>query len=297
MILTDSKKRKEAKFFLEAAKNFTRQIRLIEIPLGSQSGEEPPAEVLKPLFWADIALLVTSHSLSHTEARRKAALKGARIASLPTITFDIIKRTLDTDYRGLAITTDKIAKILSEGEEVRILSENGTDLKMSIKGRKAVSDSGLFLKPGTLGNLPAGEAFIAPLEKTAGGVAVIDGNAFLPGVFLDEPIRIFFRWGRVRKIKGGRAANILKETLAKANPNAKKLGELGVGTNPQASLSTALLSPLEVEKVLGTVHLGLGSNFTFGGRVKASFHYDGVILRPTLKVDGKTIVQGGKLCA
>ncbi|MEK7071925.1 MAG: aminopeptidase, partial [Patescibacteria group bacterium] len=109
LVLTDAGKREEAEFFFKAAKKFTNQVRLIEIPVLMQSGQEPPDEALKSLFWADVALLVTSLSLSHTEARKKASLNGARIASLPGINFDIIRRTLGFDYQKIIGSSRKIA--------------------------------------------------------------------------------------------------------------------------------------------------------------------------------------------
>lgn len=292
--MTDAGKRKEAEFFFEAAKKFTNQVRLIEIPVLAQSGQEPPDEALKSLFWADIALLITSQSLSHTEARKKASFNGVRIASLPGINFDIIKRTLGFNYQKIVCSTQKFAEILTKGNSVEIQSPGGTNLKFSIKERGAVADCGIFKASGAFSNLPAGEAFIAPVEGTAEGVAIIDGNSFLSGVSLDEPIRITFRWGRAWRIKGGKAAKILKEALRKAGLKSNMLAELGIGTNPNASLVSSQISPLEVEKVLGTVHLALGSNFAFGGKIKVPFHADGVILKPTLKIDSKVIIENGK---
>ena len=50
----------------------------------------------------------------------------------------------------------------------------------------------------------------------------------------------------------------------------------------------------EVEKVYGTCHMALGNNATFGGEVDVPFHSDGVILEPTVKIDDKKIIVGGK---
>jgi leucyl aminopeptidase (aminopeptidase T) len=41
--------------------------------------------------------------------------------------------------------------------------------------------------------------------------------------------------------------------------------------------------------------VALGSNDTFGGTVAAGIHLDGIITRPELLLDGKTIVAGGKV--
>ena len=183
---------------------------------------------------------------------------------------------------------------MTEGNLAEIQSPGGTNLKFSIEERRAVADCGIFKASGVFGNLPAGEAFIAPVEGTAEGIAIIDGNSFLSGVPLDEPIRITFRWGRAWRIKGGKAAEVLRKSLDRITPRPNQLAELGIGTNPNASLISSQISPLEVEKVLGTVHLALGSNFAFGGKIKVPFHADGVILKPTLKIDGKAIIENGR---
>jgi leucyl aminopeptidase (aminopeptidase T) len=52
---------------------------------------------------------------------------------------------------------------------------------------------------------------------------------------------------------------------------------------------------LEDEKVAGTVHVALGNNVGMGGTVDVPIHLDGVIRRPTLRVDGQVVVDDGKL--
>jgi leucyl aminopeptidase (aminopeptidase T) len=54
-------------------------------------------------------------------------------------------------------------------------------------------------------------------------------------------------------------------------------------------------SPLEDEKVLGTVHVAVGDNSTFGGSVKAGVHLDGIIMKPTLKLDDVELIKNGEL--
>ena len=75
---------------------------------------------------------------------------------------------------------------------------------------------------------------------------------------------------------------------------SRTIGELGIGTNPLARLTGVIL---EDEKIYGTVHIALGSNDTFGGTVAAGIHVDGIITRPRLLLDGKTVVEEGKVHA
>ena len=80
--------------------------------------------------------------------------------------------------------------------------------------------------------------------------------------------------------------------LEEAGPKARNLAEFGIGTNPNARL---IGNVLEDEKVLGTCHIALGDNSTFGGKVRAGIHVDGIFLRPTVELDGKIIMKKGKL--
>jgi leucyl aminopeptidase (aminopeptidase T) len=75
------------------------------------------------------------------------------------------------------------------------------------------------------------------------------------------------------------------------------IAEFGIGTNDHA---TRLDNILESEKILGTIHIALGDNSSFGGKIKTPFHQDFVFLKPTVKLihkDGtkNTILRSGRL--
>jgi leucyl aminopeptidase (aminopeptidase T) len=46
---------------------------------------------------------------------------------------------------------------------------------------------------------------------------------------------------------------------------------------------------------MGTIHLAFGDNHTFGGTVRVSSHQDGIVMVPTLTIDGRAYVQDGRL--
>lgn len=290
LVVTDSGLRDvEAAIFFESAKKFTDDVQLVEMEMRTEHAQEPPEKVAKMMAEADVAFLVTTFSLSHTQARKKACKEGARVASMPTITRDTILRTLVIDYGEVAKLSKKIAKSLTKGKEVIVKSGGGTNLKVSVDGRKAITDTGLYTKSGDSGNLPAGEAFVAPVEGKSEGVIVFDGC--FADIVLDEPIEVEVSKGKAVNIKGGKAAEVLKEKIEKVGKLAFNIAELGIGTNKKAELGDNLL---EVEKVYGTCHVALGNNATFGGKVKVPFHSDGVILKPEVVVDGRVILKGGE---
>jgi len=72
--------------------------------------------------------------------------------------------------------------------------------------------------------------------------------------------------------------------------NARALGEFGIGLNPKAKI---VGNVLEDEKVLGTVHFAIGSNYDQD--VLALIHSDGIVKNPTITVDGRTIMEQGKI--
>ncbi|MHB1418824.1 MAG: aminopeptidase [Bacillota bacterium] len=277
-------------FFKEACE-LKAEAMLIEMVPRDSNGQEPPQAVAAAMKEADVIMIPTYRSLTHTRARKEANLSGARIASMPTVTAEMLARTLSGDYAVMAHWCTRYAEALTQGKLATITTAAGTKLSMSLEGRKAIADTGRYLKPGQFGNLPAGEAFIAPVENSAEGIMVVDGS--MAGIGLvNEPVVITVKEGRTVDIRGGKAAQALRDILGKHSPLAMMVAELGLGLNPQAKITGLVI---EDEKVLGTVHVALGDNSTFGGTVEVDSHLDGVMLQPTLDIDGQIIIRDGRL--
>ena len=245
-------------------------------------GDEPPPVCAAALKGSDVAILMTSKSLSHTKARKDACkLSGTRIASLPSINLDILNRAIVLDYPALKESVDRICALLDKGNTLEITTPAGTHLKMSIKGRKGFADHGLYSKRGAFGNLPAGEACIAPVEGTAEGVLVVDGSAPLVGK-IDKPVAITVRKGYALDCPFPEIDGYIK----KIGKQAYNIAELGIGVNPVAKITGVIL---EDEKVLGTAHMAIGNNKSFGGKVGCPCHLDFVFRAPEIFIDEKLI--------
>jgi leucyl aminopeptidase (aminopeptidase T) len=200
----------------------------------------------------------------------------------------MIMRTLAVDFSLIEKTTKNLATQLSQTNQVEVTSPGGSNLRFSVKGREAIADTGFLTHKGDFGNLPAGEAFIAPREESTEGKLVVDG-AFA-GIELDKPLQMMIKRGKVINVTGGKAAKELINLLDKVQENAKVIGEFGIGTNPKAKLCPNIL---EAEKVLGTCHFALGNNATFGGTNQVHFHSDGLVKMPTIILDGKPLLING----
>ncbi|MAG08428.1 leucyl aminopeptidase [Candidatus Woesearchaeota archaeon] len=296
LIIIDKNKLNIGKALLQEAEKTTKHARLTEIPVMKYNGQEPPKDVAKEMLNSDVILMATSKSLSHTEARRKASEKGARIASMPGITEDIMKRTLAVDYSKITERTNKIAAELNKAYEtkdwVKITTKQGTNIKMKVSRRIKHIDENRYHKKGKWGNLPDGEAYFAPLEGSSKGVFIVDASMAGIGK-LKEPVKIEVREGYATKIEGKEEAEKLKRLLQSFNDKSVyNIAELGIGTNDKAIITGIVL---EDEKVLGTAHIAFGNNVSYGGSVNAPCHLDGVFFKPTIVVGNKKIMEDGKL--
>jgi leucyl aminopeptidase (aminopeptidase T) len=280
-----------ARAFWEEARTKGADVILAEMLPRQNSGEEPPAPIAQLMAESNVVLLPTAKSLSHTQARRNASSRGSRIASLPTITKDMAIRCLTADYGTIAALTRRVAERLSQGSKFKVESALGTSIELERQGRSVGADTGLLTQPGEFGNLPAGEAFFAPMEGTATGKIIFDGSVADLGK-LTEPIELQVEHGIAQILSTSAAAQRLDRALSERGPNAYNIAELGVGTNDKAIVSGDIL---EDEKVLGTVHIALGNNAGMGGTVNVPIHLDGLIRDATLYVDGELVLDKGRL--
>ena len=282
LIITDDKLLKLADIFYKGANEMGYDAVIVKYPPGEVHGEEPPRLVQDVLMKADVVLLLTSKSLSHTRARKLASQCGVRMASLPGISYDIIVRTLGFDYRKTKEKINNIAEKLTRAKKITVKTKSGTEISFSVAGRKGFSDTGIYKRKGEFGNLPAGEACIAPLEGTAEGVIVIDASIAGMGK-LKKHITVEIKKGLLVRSKPER----FKKQLDKYGKNSDNLAEFGIGLNPEARVTGNVL---EDEKALGTCHFAFGTNISFGGKVKAPVHIDAVLYKPEIYLDGKRLV-------
>jgi len=291
LVITDKPARNIGYALWEGAKELGAEAIFTEIITPKSNGEEPPAPVAELMKIVDVILIPTSRSLSHTDSRREASKVGVRIATLPGITEDMMARTLNADYKEIARKSDILADIISTASNIRITTDKGTDINLAVEGRDGHSDTGLNYNPGDFSNLPAGEAYVAPMEGLSEGIIVFDGSMAGVGILKDEVIRVKVEKGYATDITGGKAAEKLYSIMEPFGILAFNLAELGIGTHDKALITGEIL---EDEKAIGTVHIAFGDNKSMGGTIRVASHLDGVIMEPNVTADGKTIMEKGK---
>jgi leucyl aminopeptidase (aminopeptidase T) len=292
LIVTDEFKKKIGYSLFVNSKRLGHETVYLEFKSREMHGQEPPQQIASMMKLFDVVLCPTAKSLTHTNARRDASALGARIATFPGITEEIMIRGLNADYKKIAALTIKLQEILHEVNTVRVTTAIGTDITMDITGRRAIPSKGLFHAKGESGNLPTGEAYIAPLEGKSNGVFYVDGSMASIGVIKGKPICIEVKDGLAVNIFGSQQAKKLNATISKYGSLARNIAEFGIGTNYKAKLSGILL---EDEKVMGTIHIALGDNKSMGGTVDIPIHVDGVVKKPNVYFDGNLIMKNGKL--
>ncbi len=280
-------------------------VTFLPYPSVRQSGTEVPREVAEAMRTAQVVVAMTTYSLTHTEGTAGAARTGSRVASMPGITADMFKPggPMAADYAVVRKETGALADLLTRAVEVRVTCPAGTELAFSLEGRKGNADDGDLTKPGRVGNLPAGEAYAAPVEGTARGRLVVR-KGWYPG--LDEDLTLLFEAGYVTEVHGGgKVGRSLAKTLGLAGDGGqagrastepelmarRNCAELGVGTNPNARTPDNVL---EAEKIKGTIHVAIGDSSHMGGRTVADLHLDFVVPEPDLYLDGKAVMRLGR---
>ena len=286
LIVTDNTRKEIGEAIYEAAGNLGCERLLMVMNERELSGQEPPKAVAAAMKSADVVIAPTAQSLTHTNARIEAAKAGTRVATMPGITEEMFSQgAMTADYSKVEKLTAVVTEMLSKASVARI-EKDGHTLTISIKGRDGVPSPGVYRKPGKCGNLPSGEAYIAPLEDGSEGEMIVDGSMVGIGK-LDSPLHMVISGGKLRSVTGEKSENL--DVLLKNETNGT-LCELGIGTNEAAVLNGIIL---EDEKVYGTVHIAFGTNTSFGGVNKAECHMDGIILRPTLYLDDVKVIEDG----
>ncbi len=288
LVLTDDSREGIAQSLYHASLDIGAETILVKIPDLKTEGEEPPIPIARLMKEMDVIVIATDKTLSHTMARRRASKAGARIATMPGITEEMMNEGgMTADFREIRRTILRVARKVRRSKSLKIMSDLGTELTMSLKGRNWITeDSGICHRRGDFTNLPAGELFISPVEGSAEGTLMFDGS------FIDtllNPVKVLVKDGYATRITG--AQEVVKE-LNRAGKHGRNVAKFGMGLNPNAKIIGRVL---EDSKVQGTVNVGFGDNSVFGGTIKCPVHLVGVIKNPTVTVDNVVVMKEGEL--
>jgi leucyl aminopeptidase (aminopeptidase T) len=292
LVISDPEKVSVGRAITNAARSTGANATLSIMPRLDAHGNEPPGPVAAAMKAADVAFTATTHAITHTQSRLAASDAGTRVVVLRGVTEDmLIEGGMNTDYRELKEVTAAVRDVLDATSEGHITSPSGTDMYLDLDGSSAFSLDGYFHDYG-FSALPGGESPTCP-QKVEGtdGTVVIDYSMDNIG-HLDNPIELTFEAGTLTDIAGGSEAEQLREIVENAGENASNLAEFAIGTNPDARLIGNLA---EDKKKRGTVHFAIGDDTSLGGTLESKIHFDGLVLDPTVELDGEVVVNEGSL--
>jgi aminopeptidase len=211
---------------------------------------------------------------------------GMTLAAFEEFLYGSVLLDWDAEHARL----QRHADLFDAGDEVRLVA-GGTDLRLSLAGRRMEVDAGT-------GNMPGGEFFGCPVETSAEGMIAFTEFPSVRGGREIRGIRLRFAGGRVVDASADSGEEALLQTLD-TDDGARRIGELGIGCNP--GITRYMGNVYFDEKIDGTVHLALGFGFAdMGGTNESAIHWD--IVKDMraggrIELDGRVVQENGRWIA
>ena len=290
--------------YYHAAKNKGLNVNLLfqDVKKGFMHADEHVVKAIKGLDKQSLIILSLSNKLGRfgeeksfrnfCKDKKHRFISATGLGDVKPSYFDLFLEAMNVNYVRLRKKGLVIKKKWDKAETIQVKTAAGTDVTFDVSGMESIANIGEYHEPGMGGNMPAGEVYIPPkgFEGVKGKV-VIDGSmkTVSGAILIDQPVTLHVKEGRVSHLEG-KNAHLLADSFKKFEDRAKyphrirHIGELGIGINPGAVLIGSMIMD---EKVLGTGHIALGSNYWFGGDIKTIYHADQVFKSPVYYVDGK----------
>ena len=311
VIITDRQTQNLAQAIVEEIKALgADETQFVMEDFGSREGSEPlafPAIIKETLSESQVSFYIAQCKPGELHSFRMPMIDviqtyGLRHAHMPGFTEIMMSQGMASDYETIAELCQKVYHSVCDAQEIRVTTPAGTDLvaRFNPALKWVISDG--HITADNWKNLPDGEVFTAPVS--ADGVVVVDGclgDHFCEtyGLLATSPLRYELKDGRC--IKGSVACDNaqLKRDFESytfdTDEHSSRLGEFAIGTN--IGLTGLIGNLLQDEKFPG-IHLALGNPYPekTGADWRSQAHCDGVLIKPTIRVEGETIMKEGTFC-
>jgi leucyl aminopeptidase (aminopeptidase T) len=256
--------------------------------------EELPAAVTDAMTSTDVLIgltRTTSASFTHHDVPLSLRADGElRALGMTKRSFEDLTSAavLGVDFDALASFAADVREIVQAGEEIRVTSDLGTDLRASIDGMPSMSTD-VAHDPGDITVIGWGEVYQGPVVGTAEGTAVIDGPVLGYG-WPADPLELTVEDGVVTDVTGDeQIASGLRESI-RNNENAENVAEIAFGINPYADRESTSIW----KKGRGRTHLGIGNGLIYDQDVDSPVHVDLVMNTTSVSIDGEEIIRDGE---
>jgi leucyl aminopeptidase (aminopeptidase T) len=205
-------------------------------------------------------------------------------------------QAMDVDMQKMKALGKNLSSKLHNASKVHISHSNGTNLTFAIHERPVhVRDGIIDQEDVSKGNftesLPSGSVLVAPVETSAEGTVLFDTPQALMGKMV-KGFTMNFRNGKLASFDAKENLDAFAGLYRGASGDKDRLGSFSIGINPKAQLM-GLISADEL--ALGGVTIGIGSNKDFGGNNDTTVGYAQTLSKATVEVDGKPLLQEGKV--
>jgi len=263
------------------------------MPAPHLPGAEPPGAVAAMMLAAGAVIELTSLFIGSSLARRNATERGVRYLAMPGVRVETFRPggPLDVDFERLRADAERVGRAWGSARGFRLTSRGGTDLRGSVEGRPGRVLHGMAKEPGAYMAPPDIESGTAPVEGTASGTVVIDGDLLFMGEGpLADAVALHIEDGQMAGIEGPERARLTSMLERCADDRMANLAEVSVAFNPAGTICSV---PMETESARGTAHIALGNSIAYGGEVNAVAHLDCVMRDATLELDGRAVMIEG----
>jgi leucyl aminopeptidase (aminopeptidase T) len=185
-----------------------------------------------------------------------------------------------------------------QGGDVHVTTPAGTDLRAKLvkTDKRSARVLGILQPNGErrgAGTWPFGECRVTPLEGSGEGTVVWDICGHAPPGRYAQPVVLTVKAGRVVNIEGGKEADGVRRYFeAHGDENSYAApAEISVGLNHKAVIMGTVRND---KKALGTSHIAIGRS-DIGGTIVSATHFDGLMAKPTITVNGKAFIKDGVL--
>jgi aminopeptidase len=216
---------------------------------------------------------------------------NAQLAEMSTEAYeDFVWDAVNKDWDAVRDHQARMVEVMNGAEEVRIVSGETTDVRLSVAGNPTLNDYGEK-------NLPGGEVFTAPIPDSVEGEVLFDKPLYHQGREVTD-VHLVFEDGEVIEHAASKNEDVLTEVL-ETDAGASRLGELGIGMNRDIDRFT--YNMLFDEKMGDTVHMAVGRAYedtvaAGNERNDSAVHVDMIVdmaEESFIEVDGEVVQRDG----
>jgi len=263
---------------------------VLRYPARPQPCLDPPAPVAAGLPRSDVCIdFAVSYHL-YSPAYYAAITAGCIYVCLTGMDADMMVRTIGrVPYKPLQEMAARLYMLSQAAEVIRITAPAGTDLTVRVDK----AGDPFWEPPPIEGGYPqmlGGQSGFMAYRNSFEGTLVFDATLWPPAELgvLHQPVCLTVEQGRIIRIEGGHEAWVFQRWLESFDhPAMFQVDHVCYGFNPGVTRPTGRI--LEDERIFGCVQFGIGPS-DFG----APSHTDGVVLNPTVYLDGVPIEEEGR---